>query len=109
MYVAPSSTATRQSWLVPIDSSRSPCSSASTRSSSTETYFVATTTVTPSPASSRTRAYRSRISSGDVGDDPLPSRLAVVAAMREEPVGIAGRADVGALHVLHTGGAERAF
>ena len=48
---------------------------------STVTYFVATTTVTSAPTSSLTRAYRSRSSSIDVGNDSLASGLRVIAAV----------------------------
>jgi len=55
--------------------------SASRPSSSTATYFVATTTVTSGPTSSLMRAYRSRSSSIDVGNDSLASGLRVIAAV----------------------------
>jgi hypothetical protein len=43
-------------------------------SSSTETYFVATTTVTEGPTSALIRSYRSRSSSGDTRETPWTPR-----------------------------------
>src|SRR3954471_2781661 len=77
--------------------------SARAPSSSTETYFVAATIVTESPTSSRIRSYRERISSGEVGKDSLDASRLGVAAMREEELGVARRAEVEALNLVDAG------
>src|SRR5436305_1947346 len=77
--------------------------------SSIATYFVATTIVTASPTSARALSYRSRSSSTDVGNDSLPAGSTLVAPVREEPVGIARRADVETVDPLDAGGAEGAL
>src|SRR5581483_5196813 len=83
--------------------------SANAPSSSTETYFVATTTVTALPTSSRSRAYRSRSVSDDVANDTLSAGPPVVAAMRDAAVGIARGADVTAVDVLDACGPQCAL
>src|SRR6266508_5241662 len=62
--------------------------------SSTETYFVAATTVTSGPTSALIRSYRSRTSSGDKADHPLPAREALVPAVGEEELRPARRAEI---------------
>src|SRR5436190_102303 len=81
--------------------------SARTPMRSAETYFVAATTVTPSPTSSRIRSYRSATSSGDICDDPLNAPRLAVATVREEEVGVARCADVEPLDADAAGVAER--
>src|SRR5262249_52025988 len=83
--------------------------SASSESSSIDTYFVATTTVTLSPTSSRTRSYRSRSASADVGNDSLTAGASVVAAVREEAVDVARSADVETAHALAACCSQRAL
>src|SRR3954447_2025613 len=68
--------------------------SASTAMSASATYLVAATTVTAGPTSARTRSYRSRTSAGDNTDDSLSARDAAVAAVGEEELGVACRAEV---------------
>src|SRR5262245_33577141 len=75
--------------------------------SSSDTYFVATTTVTSPPTSARTRSYAARTASGDTRHHSLPSRRAAVAAVREEELRVAGRAQVDALDLLDAGRAQR--
>src|SRR5829696_8492338 len=65
--------------------------------SSTEMYFVAATTVTRWPICFSIVPKRSRIASGDSGDHSLAPRDAAVAPVREEELGMAERAEVGAL------------
>src|SRR3954471_14472602 len=77
--------------------------SARAPSSSTETYFVAATIVAESQTSSRIRSYRERISSGEVGKDSLDASRLAVAAMREEELGVARRAEVEALDLVDAG------
>src|SRR3954471_1265689 len=74
---------------------------ANTSSSSTETYFVAATTVTDGPTSDLIRSYRSRISSGDTGEHSLDSAQLAVAAMGEELLRAARRAEVEAVDARH--------
>src|ERR1051325_1762757 len=80
--------------------------SASACRSSTETYFVATTTVTSGPTSLLIRSKRPRISSGDTADDPLDAARRAVPAVREEELRVARGADVGPLDVPDAGLAE---
>src|SRR5437868_13678399 len=79
--------------------------------SSSETYFVAATTVTRGPTSSAMRSYRGRIAAGsrDVRDHSLAARAAEVAAMGEEPLAVAGGAGVEPVDMRAAGGAERAL
>src|SRR5262245_27094966 len=77
--------------------------------SSSDTYFVAATTVTPGPTSARTSSYRALICSGDVGDHPLPAGPPCVTAVREEQIRVAGRAQVRASHVRDSCGAQGAL
>src|SRR5437879_6133970 len=83
--------------------------SASTRMSATETYFVAATTVTLGPTSSRNCSYRSRTPSGEIPDHSLPSGHAAVAAMREELLGVTRRAQVDSHDRRDARGLEGAF
>src|SRR5688500_15504562 len=62
--------------------------------SSTETYLVAATSVTSGPISARIRSRLRRIVSGDNRDDSLDAARLPVAPVREEEVGVAGRAQV---------------
>src|SRR5437879_2657392 len=62
--------------------------------SSTETYLVAATTVTPGPTSALTRSYRSRSASGDIAHRSLTTGETAVASVREEALGSAGGAGV---------------
>src|SRR3954470_14269277 len=66
-------------------------------SSSTETYFVAATTVTDGPTSDLIRSYRSRMSSGDTREHSLDSARLAVAAVGEKELGAARRAQVEAV------------
>src|SRR3954470_21372886 len=77
--------------------------------SSTDTYLVAATTVTPGPTSARIRSSRSRIASGDETDDTLRSADRALAAVREEPVGVAARAEVDAVDGGDARAAQRAL
>src|SRR4051794_2830556 len=77
-----------------------------TAMSSTDTYFVAATTVTPGPTSCCTRAYAARTSSGDIADHALAAGDAAVAPVREEELRMARRAQVDALDVRAAGVAE---
>ena len=72
-----------------------------------DTYFVAATTVTAGPTSALIASYRARIVSADVGDHPLAPGAAVVAAVGEEELRVAARAEIGAVDVLDAGGPER--
>src|SRR5512132_4409332 len=77
--------------------------------SSTDTYFVAATTVTPEPTSCRSCSYRSRIRSGDKSDQTLTACAALVAPVGEEELGVAGRAQIDPLDVRNACGGECAF
>src|SRR5262245_23262314 len=68
--------------------------SASAGMSSTETYFVAATIVTSGPTSSRTRASRSAIGSADKAKDALCAARPARAALTEEQIGVAARAEI---------------
>src|SRR3954468_16031248 len=81
--------------------------SASRGMSSAATYFVAATIVTPGPTSARMRASRSAITSGEETEGTLPPGAAAVAAVGEEEVGAARRAEVDALHALDSGRPQR--
>jgi hypothetical protein len=59
-------------------------------------YFVATTIVTDGPTSDRMRSYRSRSSSGDTREDSLDAAGLAVAAVGEEELRMARRAEVDA-------------
>src|SRR5690348_2291510 len=83
--------------------------STSTLISRSGTYFVAVTTVTPGPTISCTAASRARTSSGDVADHPLHATRAAVAAMREEQLRAAHRAEVDAFDASDAGRAEEPF
>jgi hypothetical protein len=61
-------------------------------------YFVATTTVTERPTSDRMRSYRSRSASGDTRENSLDASRLAVAAVGEEKVRMARRAEVDAFH-----------
>src|SRR3712207_297984 len=74
--------------------------------SSSGTYLVATTIVTPGPISSRTRARFARTTSAESGNDPLPSGPAAVPAVREEKLGLAGGAALAPLDPLDAGRAK---
>src|SRR5215208_3210203 len=75
--------------------------------SSTETYFVAATTVTRGPTSSWIVARRSRIASGDSGDHSLAPRDPAVAPVGEEELGMTESAEVGALYLRDAGLVQR--
>src|SRR6476661_2137610 len=85
-----------------------PASARATMSSS-DTYFVAATTVTSGPTSALICSYRARICSGDVGDHPLAACASRVAPVREEQVRVAGRAEIGAVDVGDAGSVQRAL
>src|SRR5690348_3363573 len=75
--------------------------------SASETYFVAATTVTPSPTCACTSARRSRMRSGDGTHDSLRSALAPAAPVREEELGMAARAEIRALDLADAGAPQR--
>src|SRR3954447_18312238 len=83
--------------------------SASTAMSASATYLVAATTVTAGPTSARTRSYRSRTSAGDNTDDSLSARDAAVAAVGEEEVRVARRAEVHPLDRARARAPQRAL
>src|SRR5262249_37619574 len=83
--------------------------SARTAISSSATYFVAATTVTPGPTCSRTRAYRSRSSAGDSTDPALEAAPLALAALGEEERLVAARAEIDAVDPLDAGAPERAL
>src|SRR5262245_53595742 len=62
--------------------------------SSSDTYLVAATTVTPGPTSSLTRSYRERTSSGDKRQSSLPPGAGAVPAVREEELWMTGRTQI---------------
>src|SRR6476646_7183773 len=77
--------------------------------SSSDTYFVAATTVTSGPTSALICLNRVRICSEDVGNHPLTACASRVAPVREEQVRVAGRAEIGALDVGDARGVQRAL
>src|SRR3954449_11020382 len=97
-----------RSWARFSPTTSTPASASAARSSSA-TYFVAATTVTSGPTSSRMRSYRSRISAGDVGDHSLSAGAAGVAPVREERLGLTGGAAVEAVDALDSRAVERAL
>src|SRR6266511_941819 len=74
--------------------------STSTARSGSGTYLVAATTVTRSPTCACTRARRSRSSGGDSTHESLRPAAGPVAAVREEQIGVAARAQIDPLDVL---------
>src|SRR4051794_24972767 len=87
---------------------RTPASTSTARSAD-GTYFVAATTVTPAPTSACTRSRRARTSAGDSTDHALHAAPGAVAAVREEELRVAARAQVDAFHVVDAGATQRAF
>src|SRR4051812_7773973 len=77
--------------------------------SSNATYFVAATMVTSGPTSARIRSRFARTASGDTRDHTLDATRVARAAVREEAVGVAVRAEVHAMDVVGAGRPERAF
>ena len=77
--------------------------SARTAISPTETYFVAATIVTSGPTSSLTRASRSRTCSAEKANDALCAARPSRAALGEEEVWAAGRAEVDSLDIGGSG------
>src|SRR6187431_794739 len=77
--------------------------------SSSATYFVAATIVTAGPTSARIRSRFARTASGDTGDHSLDTPWLPGPAVREEALGVAERADVGAEHVVDPGRIQRAL
>ena len=79
---------------------------ASTPMSSTDTYFVAATTVTSGPTSARIARTARGSSHGRRRSSP-GGRSGRVAAVREEELRVAAGAEIRALDVLDAGGAKR--
>src|SRR4051794_16888142 len=83
--------------------------SASTPRSSGATYLVAATIVTSAPSSARIRSWFARTVSADKAKHALPAGDPVVAAVREEPLRRARRAEVDPVDARAAGGAKGAF
>src|ERR1051326_7321759 len=83
--------------------------SARSSSSSTDTYLVATTTVTDTPTSDLMRSYRSRSSSGDTGEHSLDAARLPVPPVREEELRMARGAEIEPVHLGDPGILECPF